>query len=207
MQLAHLHALYQKQHQHPPIEQHPCINEIQDTDGLLFIGTAAAVSRAVLEDYNISAILALGVDQLNDANTTLRQDSNIEAYACYPDFLDLSTSNLFSIVQACLDFLKLQMLTYHRKVLVHCVYGQSRSASMCIAYLMNLHQSDFITAYDLVLRSRPCIYINQGFIYQLVLWEKMNRQLDGQSQAHAQVSQVIHISKIKVETHPGCLYE
>lgn len=74
-------------------------------------------------------------------------------------------------------------------VLVHCVYGQSRSASICVAYLMASKNMTLRDAYDAVAQARPCIYINPGFLRQLALFKRMGAVADimGDTPAHAQV--------------------
>ncbi|KAH3756254.1 dual specificity protein phosphatase 1 [Pelomyxa schiedti] len=53
-------------------------------------------------------------------------------------------------------------------VLVHCVYGISRSASIVIAYVMSTRCLDFATAFRMVHRCRPIICPNVGFRHQLI---------------------------------------
>jgi atypical dual specificity phosphatase len=57
------------------------------------------------------------------------------------------------------------------KVLVHCSYGVSRSASMVIAYLMRTgHSYDDVLAF--VQSKRSVVLPNPGFEQQLRIWEK-----------------------------------
>jgi len=66
-------------------------------------------------------------------------------------------------------------------ILVHCIYGQSRSCCVCIAYLMrccmekNYSTSKYILneTFSEVLLKRPCMAINPGFIRQLQIYQKM----------------------------------
>ncbi|XP_055534036.1 dual specificity protein phosphatase 14-like [Wyeomyia smithii] len=51
--------------------------------------------------------------------------------------------------------------------LVHCVAGVSRSASLCLAYLMKYHRMTLKDAYNHVKARRPQIRPNVGFIRQL----------------------------------------
>lgn len=48
--------------------------------------------------------------------------------------------------------------------LVHCLVGISRSATICIAYLMVEKQIDFDSAHQLVKEARPIINPNHGFV-------------------------------------------
>ena len=65
-----------------------------------------------------------------------------------------------------------QHLDKGEQVLVHCEAGVSRSATICIAYLMhNLHLS-FFQAYACVKEARPIISPNYNFVEQLLAYEK-----------------------------------
>lgn len=64
------------------------------------------------------------------------------------------------------------------RVLVHCVMGISRSATICIAYLMRYHLRSFHHAFDMVKKARPCIEPNEGFIKQLTAYEQTLKRDD-----------------------------
>jgi hypothetical protein len=57
-------------------------------------------------------------------------------------------------------------------VLVHCIYGQSRSVTVTISYLMSIG-IDLQASIDMIKRARPCICINPGFLCQLLLLSKL----------------------------------
>lgn len=59
-----------------------------------------------------------------------------------------------------------------RNVLVHCAAGVSRSASFTIAYLMNRHDMDYLSALAFVKQKRKVINPNSGFRKQLQEYEK-----------------------------------
>ena len=58
------------------------------------------------------------------------------------------------------------------KTLVHCVGGVSRSASLCIAYLMRYKGLTLKDAYNHVKSRRPAAHPNVGFFKQLIEFEK-----------------------------------
>ncbi|KAF9034344.1 protein-tyrosine phosphatase-like protein [Panaeolus papilionaceus] len=58
-----------------------------------------------------------------------------------------------------------------KNVLVHCQQGVSRSTSIVIAYLIRNYGMTYDAAYALVLRKRPCIKPNSGFVRALHDWE------------------------------------
>jgi atypical dual specificity phosphatase len=57
-------------------------------------------------------------------------------------------------------------------IVVHCVMGVSRSASLVIAYIMRTKKMSYREAYDLVKRKRDVIYPNDGFKGQLMQYEE-----------------------------------
>lgn len=57
-------------------------------------------------------------------------------------------------------------------VFVHCHAGISRSATICIAYIMKAMQWDLSKAYEFVKEKRPCISPNLHFMGQLLEFEK-----------------------------------
>nr|XP_033777731.1 dual specificity protein phosphatase 14 [Geotrypetes seraphini]XP_033777732.1 dual specificity protein phosphatase 14 [Geotrypetes seraphini] len=60
----------------------------------------------------------------------------------------------------------------HGATLVHCAAGVSRSASLCIAYLMKYHKVSLLEAYNWVKSRRPVIRPNVGFWRQLIEYER-----------------------------------
>jgi len=57
-------------------------------------------------------------------------------------------------------------------VLVHCQGGISRSASLCIAYLIQCQGLSYDAAFALVRKARPIIMPNIGFVRQLKDFEE-----------------------------------
>ncbi|KAM4025378.1 dual specificity protein phosphatase 14-like isoform 1-T6 [Anomaloglossus baeobatrachus] len=58
------------------------------------------------------------------------------------------------------------------RTLVHCVAGVSRSATLCIAYLMKYHRLSLLDAHQWVKTRRPVVRPNAGFWQQLIQYEK-----------------------------------
>jgi hypothetical protein len=61
-------------------------------------------------------------------------------------------------------------------VLIHCMAGHSRSATLCIAYLIKYLSLDFYGAYMVVKSSRPTVSPNESFIKQLLQYDQEQRQ-------------------------------
>jgi len=65
------------------------------------------------------------------------------------------------------DFIHDALSHHQNKVLVHCGFGVSRSASLVIMYLMKTWQKGYEEAYDYVKACREIIEPNEGFKIQL----------------------------------------
>jgi protein-tyrosine phosphatase len=61
--------------------------------------------------------------------------------------------------------------------LVHCYAGISRSATIVISYLMRSNKISYIDAYNLVLKERPIISPNVGFMKQLYRYGKLLKKI------------------------------
>eukprot|EP00747_Dinoflagellata_sp_TGD_P055458 gnl/TRDRNA2_/TRDRNA2_149550_c1_seq2.p1 gnl/TRDRNA2_/TRDRNA2_149550_c1~~gnl/TRDRNA2_/TRDRNA2_149550_c1_seq2.p1 ORF type:complete len:408 (-),score=51.74 gnl/TRDRNA2_/TRDRNA2_149550_c1_seq2:210-1373(-) len=81
--------------------------------------------------------------------------------------------------------------TTHR-VLVHCMAGRSRSATIVIAYLMARRDMTLRQAIDHVKFRRPMIFPNLGFLEQLVEYEKKLIELHP-ARAATGVSELPHV--------------
>ncbi|ESQ32742.1 hypothetical protein EUTSA_v10005645mg [Eutrema salsugineum] len=87
--------------------------------------------------------------------------------------------NLLDLFHVCLDFIDAGRRS-EKGVLVHCFAGQSRSASIVIAYLM---RTEKLSVEDALasLRQSSNVSPNQGFLKQLDLFERMNFKVDRSS--------------------------
>jgi len=61
------------------------------------------------------------------------------------------------------------------RTLVHCMAGVSRSASLCIIYLVKHDRMTLLQAYHYVKAARPIIRPNVGFFRQMVEYERKLR--------------------------------
>uniref|UniRef100_UPI00398EBA3F dual specificity protein phosphatase 18-like n=1 Tax=Pristiophorus japonicus TaxID=55135 RepID=UPI00398EBA3F len=59
----------------------------------------------------------------------------------------------------------------HGRTLLHCVAGISRSATLCLAYLMKYHHMSLVEAHAWLRARRPIIRPNSGFWKQLIEYE------------------------------------
>ena len=80
-----------------------------------------------------------------------------------------------------LSFVWQSALEANAKVFVHCQHGVSRSASICLAYLMWRERYTYEEALDQLRRVRPTVNPNIGFACALLAWGELVGQtsLDG----------------------------
>lgn len=79
--------------------------------------------------------------------------------------------------------------------MVHCFAGISRSATICIAYLMWKLSLSLGAAHFMVESARPCTQPNDGFKAQLQMFESLGCDLDRLEHWNSQqVSNVQHLS-------------
>lgn len=64
------------------------------------------------------------------------------------------------------------------RVLVHCQAGISRSATICLAYLISRHRLRLDEAYEYVKKRRSVISPNFNFMGQLLTWETETQLTD-----------------------------
>ena len=81
---------------------------------------------------------------------------------------DFGGQNIIQYFGECLNFIK-----GDKKILVHCMAGASRSATIVIAYLMWTMKMKFLDALDYTKNKRLVVYPNCGFKAQLKMFEKL----------------------------------
>uniref|UniRef100_A0A0D6R7I8 Tyrosine-protein phosphatase domain-containing protein n=1 Tax=Araucaria cunninghamii TaxID=56994 RepID=A0A0D6R7I8_ARACU len=90
---------------------------------------------------------------------------------------DHVTENLLNRLEACLDFIH-GARQRGGTVLVHCMAGVSRSASVIVAYLMRTENLSFQDALSSLRKESPTASPNKGFIDQLVMFGQMGCKVD-----------------------------
>lgn len=101
-----------------------------------------------------------------------------EPHSVYPPMPDVKylrivikdepTENIFQYFQPTSDFIN-EAHARGEKVLVHCMAGQSRSATIIIAYLMKYHAFQMQQALTYLQSKRPVVSPNRGFLEQLMI--------------------------------------
>jgi len=84
---------------------------------------------------------------------------------------DLGRSDLKRVLEKVLKFVKFGQQEGN-SILIHCLSGQNRSATVVIAILMINERKTLYNAYKMVKTLRPIVQINQGYAKQLLTLEK-----------------------------------
>ena len=126
----------------------------------LWIGNEhAAVDDSVLQQHHITHIV-----NLNPSSSPIAFPDKYEYFAV--NLKDCVFEILGEEFFGALEFVN-EAVDRGGCVLIHCRKGKSRSAALCIAYLMRHRHMQFSEAMDLVTSKRPSVSINEGFLAQL----------------------------------------
>ena len=129
----------------------------------LYLGDySASVDIHHLKDIGIKKVLTV-MDYKNGPNYNPEEITH-KRFAID----DFANQNIIQYFGECLNFIKGE-----EKILVHCMAGASRSATIVIAYLMWIQKMKFNDALYFVKSKRPIVYPNDGFQKQLKIFEKL----------------------------------
>ncbi|XP_047458963.1 dual specificity phosphatase 29-like isoform X2 [Mugil cephalus] len=119
-----------------------------------------------LVDLGITHVLNAAEGKFNNVLTGAEyyRDTDIEYFGVEAD--DKPTFNISQYFCPAAKFIHEALSHPQNKVLVHCVMGRSRSATLVLAYLMMKRNLTVVDAIEHV-RQRRCILPNHGFLKQL----------------------------------------
>lgn len=153
-------ALQLAKHDHDPVEVTPGV----------FLGSiGAAMTKSVLQNIGITHILTVA-DEVAPMHP-----EDFEYHLV--KILDLEETNLLAALPSALSYIE-QTLAAGGKVLVHCFPGRSRSASVCLAWLMKTQGRTLEEGLEYLKSSRPQVQPNDGFMSQLQEYESSIRSSD-----------------------------
>ncbi|XP_060076248.1 dual specificity protein phosphatase 14-like [Ylistrum balloti] len=138
-------------------------NQIASITDSLYLSSAAAVKPDRIRTVGITHIINC---TLEIPNLNLPTIESIQIHV-----EDAPHARLCVYFDRCADKIN-QVRHRGGRTLVHCVAGVSRSASLCIAYLMKYHRMKLSDAYHHVKKRRPVIRPNAGFWRQLIDYEQ-----------------------------------
>jgi protein-tyrosine phosphatase len=131
----------------------------------LYLGSLDdAINTDWIKKNNIKDVITVitGIDTESLINSL--SEINVKCHVF--DVCDNSKQNLSSLFQTLFD-----IVDSSPSVLIHCGMGISRSATVVLAYLMYSKKMYLNDAVLFVLKSRLCIFPNDGFIIQLIEFE------------------------------------
>ncbi|CAK67428.1 unnamed protein product (macronuclear) [Paramecium tetraurelia] len=152
-----------------PMEDMTCIIDCGYI-GSLFLGNIeSATDLAQLKKNRITAILSICVSKIPfTVSSQMKQYEHIILE-------DSENENIYRYFNSSFEFIDKGRQSGN--VLVHCMAGISRSAALVAAYLMRKHNMSSKEALQQLERKRWQVYPNDGFIKQLLLYEKeLNQQ-------------------------------
>uniref|UniRef100_A0A3Q2G2E6 Dual specificity protein phosphatase n=1 Tax=Cyprinodon variegatus TaxID=28743 RepID=A0A3Q2G2E6_CYPVA len=133
----------------------------------IYIGDEkTALERPGLRDLGITHVLNAAEGKWNNVLTGANyySDLNIQYFGVEAD--DKPSFNISQYFFSASEFICEALRQSQNKVLVHCVMGRSRSATLVLAYLMMKHNLTVVQAIEHV-RQHRCILPNHGFLRQL----------------------------------------
>ncbi|XP_030073542.1 dual specificity protein phosphatase 18 [Microcaecilia unicolor] len=134
----------------------------QVTDGLYISNAFAANNGASLSAKQIACVITVSKEKLNCTSPTVEYVQvpvSDSPHACLSDSFDSMTDKIHSV--------KMQ----GGRTLLHCDAGISRSATLCLAYLMKYDSMSLLEAHVWLKSCRPIIRPNTGFWKQLISYE------------------------------------
>ncbi|XP_004282069.2 dual specificity protein phosphatase 12 [Orcinus orca] len=148
----------------------------------LFLGGAAAVAEPDhLREAGITAVLTVDSEE-TDFNT----GAGVEGLrSLFVPALDKPETDLLSHLDRCVAFIG-QARAEGRAVLVHCHAGVSRSVAVMTAFMMKTDQLTFEKAYENLKTIKPEAKMNEGFEWQLKLYQAMGCEVDTSSAIYKQ---------------------
>ncbi|MFH4977519.1 hypothetical protein AB6A40_004228 [Gnathostoma spinigerum] len=131
--------------------------------GLLISGVTA-LNRQTIDEYGITLVVnaTSEVPNLRSLGDVMRIKLWLE---------DTPQTYIYPHFEVLLDQIHEEICSGGR-VLVHCVAGVSRSASICLAYLTRFVCHSLREAYHLMAAKRPLVRPNIGFWKQLIAFEE-----------------------------------
>ncbi|XP_034523146.1 dual specificity protein phosphatase 12 isoform X2 [Ailuropoda melanoleuca] len=148
----------------------------------LYLGGAAAVAEPDhLRQVGITAVLTVDSEEPD-----YKSGAGMEGLrSLFVSALDKPETDLLSHLDRCVAFIS-QARAEGRAVLVHCHAGVSRSVAIMTAFMMKTDQLTFEKAYESLRTIKPEAKMNEGFEWQLKLYEAMGCEVDTSSAIYKQ---------------------
>lgn len=143
--------------------QQPTVHSLSQITGSLYLGNgAAANSRLLLSAHHITTVVSVSMEVADVFFEDIQ-------YVHVP-VADAPTSRLYDFFDPIADQIHSVEIRQGR-TLLHCASGVSRSAALCLAYLMKYRAMSLLDAHTWTKSCRPIIRPNSGFWEQLIHYE------------------------------------
>lgn len=148
----------------PPLQfPQPSVSGLSQITSSLYISNGvAANNKLMLSSNRITSVVNVSVEVVS----TLYEDIQ---YVQVP-VADTPTSRLCDFFDPIADHIH-NIEMKQGRTLLHCAAGVSRSAALCLAYLMKYHTMSLLDAHTWTKSCRPIIRPNSGFWEQLIHYE------------------------------------
>ncbi|NXA82698.1 DUS16 phosphatase, partial [Thryothorus ludovicianus] len=138
---------------------------------------------------------------LNASNTCPKPDFIPESHFLRVPVNDSFCEKILPWLDKSVDFIE-KAKASNGRVLVHCLAGISRSATIAIAYIMKRMDMSLDEAYRFVKEKRPTISPNFNFLGQLLDFEKKLKNPSGQP-GHISKLKLLHLEKSSEQVLEG----
>ncbi|NXL76121.1 DUS16 phosphatase, partial [Leptocoma aspasia] len=138
---------------------------------------------------------------LNASNTCPKPDFIPESHFLRVPVNDSFCEKILPWLDKSVDFIE-KAKASNGRVLVHCLAGISRSATIAIAYIMKRMDMSLDEAYRFVKEKRPTISPNFNFLGQLLDFEKKIKNQSGQP-GHISKLKLLHLEKSSEQVLEG----
>ncbi|XP_046341804.2 dual specificity protein phosphatase 18-like [Haliotis rufescens] len=142
-------------------------NQVAEITEHVYLSSVGGVTQErSLEEHGITHILNVATE-LQDLKYP-QDDLMIKRVS----LRDSVTENILPHLESLVDHVD-EVARQGGRVAVHCIAGVSRSATVCIAYLVKHHHMTLKQAYRKVYKAREVIYPNRSFWASLVAFEEL----------------------------------
>ncbi|KAK6171500.1 hypothetical protein SNE40_019677 [Patella caerulea] len=141
------------------------------TNGLYLSGLGGVTREGSLESLNITHVLNVAVELMSLKYKCGDRSVNVR----YVHLQDNSQENILPYLNELIHYIH-DIISKGDNIVVHCVGGVSRSATICIAFMIKFHDMTLREAYHHVLKQRSIIHPNNSFWRSLICFEENVRQ-------------------------------
>lgn len=139
--------------------------------GQLIIGDVIGAEDITTADPRIKSVVSVHARQRGQKGCYYKTEDGITYHHLVADD-NWEEERMLGQLDAATAFMRERIKVHHECVYVHCEAGISRSATVCIAYLMRYHRMSMEQAYVVVYVARPVIEPNPAFKRQLKMYEE-----------------------------------